>query len=195
MQEYKTAGQQQAEPTSTTAPRFDPRRIYTILVLAPLLYAVIRYLPPLAFSGVVILGGGLALFEFYRLCFGDRGHFWLIGIGLTGFTALILGTHWPGLIVPTLLAILVCTISVPLLSPSPLEQSLRDGAMTVFGVLYLGLTLGMCDVVNDRKICTHLSLGNRECVLCILEILTFLKIFQPNDVNFMCNPWKFHENL
>ena len=57
MQEYKTAGQQQAEPTSTAAPRFDPRRIYTILVLAPLLYAVIRYLPPLAFSGVVILGG------------------------------------------------------------------------------------------------------------------------------------------
>lgn len=148
MQEYKTACQQQTEPTSTAAPRFDPRRIYTILVLAPLLYAVIRYLPPLAFSGVVILGGGLALFEFYRLCFGDRGHFWLIGIGLTGFTALILGTHWPGLIVPTLLAILVCTMSVPLLSPSPLEQSLRDGAMTVFGVLYLGLTLGMLSMTR-----------------------------------------------
>lgn len=142
MQEYKATGQQQAEPTPVTASRFDPRRIYTILVLAPLLYAVIRYSPPLAFSGVVVLAGGLALFEFYRLCFGARSHSWLIGIGLTGFAALILGTHRPDIIVPTLLATLVCIISVPLLSRSPLEQSLRDGAMTLFGVLYLGLTLG-----------------------------------------------------
>ena len=142
MQEYKTAGQQQAEPTPVTASRFDPRRIYTILVVAPLLYAAIRYLPPLAFSGIVVLAGGLALFEFYRLCFGDRSHSWLIGIGLTGFAALILGTHRSDIIVPTLLATLVCIISVPLLSRSPLEQSLRDGAMTLFGVLYLGLTLG-----------------------------------------------------
>jgi phosphatidate cytidylyltransferase len=129
MQEYKATGQQQAEPTPVTASRFDPRRIYTILVLAPLLYAVIRYSPPLAFSGVVVLAGGLALFEFYRLCFGARSHSWLIGIGLTGFAALILGTHRSDII-------------VPLLRRSPLEQSLRDGAMTLFGVLYLGLTLG-----------------------------------------------------
>jgi phosphatidate cytidylyltransferase len=142
MQEYKTTGQQQAEPVPTTASRFDPRRIYTILVLAPLVYAVIRYLPPLAFSGVVALAGGLALFEFYRMCFGDRSHSWLIGIGLTGFAALILGTHRPDILVPTLLATLIGIISVPLLSRTPLEQSLRDGAMTLFGVLYLGLTLG-----------------------------------------------------
>ena len=142
MQEYKTVGQSQAEPAPTAASRFDPRRIYTILVLAPLVYAIIRYLPPLAFSGVLVLAGAIALFEFYRLCFSDRSHSWLIGIGLTGFAALILGTHWPDIIVPTLLATLVCIISVPLLSRSPLEQSLRDGAMTLFGVLYLGLTLG-----------------------------------------------------
>ena len=142
MQEYKTDGQQQTEPTPVTGSRFDPRRIYTILVLAPLLYAIIRYTPPLIFSGVVVLAGGLALFEFYRLCFGYRSHSWLIGIGLTGFAALILGTHRPDIIVPTLLATLVGIISVPLLSRSPLEQSLRDGAMTLFGVLYLGLTLG-----------------------------------------------------
>jgi phosphatidate cytidylyltransferase len=148
MQEYKTAGQQQAEPTLTAVSRFDPRRIYTILVLAPLLYAIIRYLPPLAFSGVVVLGGSLALFEFYRLCFGDRSHSWLIGIGLTGFAALILGTHWPGIIVPTLLATLICAISIPLFHRAPLEQSLRDSAMTVFGVLYLGLPLGMLSITR-----------------------------------------------
>jgi phosphatidate cytidylyltransferase len=142
MQESKAADQQPAEPMPAAASRFDPRRIYTVLVLAPLLYAVIRYLPPLAFSGVVVLAGSLALFEFYRLCFSDRNHSWLIGIGLTGFAAMILGTHRPDIIVPTLLATLLGIITVPLLSRSPLEQSLRDGAMTLFGVLYLGLTLG-----------------------------------------------------
>jgi phosphatidate cytidylyltransferase len=141
MQEYKTAGQQQAEPAPNAAPRFDPRRIYTILVLAPLLYAVIRYLPPFAFSGVVVLAGGLALFEFYRLCFSDRSHSWLIGVGLTGFALLILGTHQPDIIVPALLATLGGIMSVPLFSRAPLEQSLRNSAMTLFGVLYLGLTL------------------------------------------------------
>ena len=55
MQDYKIVGQQQVEPAPEVARRFDPRRIYTILVLAPLLYAIIRYLPPLAFSGVVAL--------------------------------------------------------------------------------------------------------------------------------------------
>ena len=141
MQEYKTTGQQQAEPVPTAAARFDPRRIYTILVLAPLVYGVIRYLPPLAFSSIVVLAGGLALFEFYRMCFGDRSHSLLIGIGLTGFAALILGTHRPDIVVPALLATLIGIISVPLFSRTPLEQSLKNVALTVFGVLYLGLTL------------------------------------------------------
>jgi phosphatidate cytidylyltransferase len=96
----------------------------------------------------VALAGALALFEFYRLCFNDRSHTWLIGIGLVGFTGLIFGTHWPGIIVPTLLVTLVCVTSVPLLGRSPLEQSLRDGAMTLFGVLYLGLTLGMLSMTR-----------------------------------------------
>ena len=142
MQEYKTTGQQQAEPVPAAASRFDPRRIYTILVLAPLVYAVIRYLPPLAFSGAVMLAGGLALFEFYRMCFGGRSHSLLIGIGLTGFAALILVIHRPDILVPILLATLIGIISVPLLSRVSLEQSLRDSAVTLFGVLYLGLTLG-----------------------------------------------------
>jgi phosphatidate cytidylyltransferase len=142
MQEYKTTGQHQVEPVPTATPRFDPRRIYTILVLAPLVYGVIRYLPPLAFSGVVVLAGGLALFEFYRMCFSGRSQSVLIGIGLAGFAALILGTHRPEILVPILLGTLIGIISVPLLSRNSLEQSLRDSAVTLFGVLYLGLTLG-----------------------------------------------------
>lgn len=142
MQKEDAAGQRTAEPAPVAASRFDPRRIYTVLVLAPLLYAVIRYLPPFAFSGVVVLAGALALFEFYRLCLSSRSHFWLMGIGLAGFSAVILGAHRPEIIVPSLLVTLIGIISVPLFSRTPLEQSLRDGAMALFGVLYLGLTLG-----------------------------------------------------
>jgi phosphatidate cytidylyltransferase len=141
MQGYKNTGQQQTPPIPVVAPRFDSRRIYTILVLAPLVYAVIRYLPPLAFSGMVVLAGALALYEFYRLCFSNRSRSWLTAIGLTGFAGLILGTHWPNSIGPTLLTTLLCVISVPVVSRAPLEQGLKDGAMTSFGVLYLGLTL------------------------------------------------------
>lgn len=148
MQDYKIVGQQQVEPAPEVARRFDPRRIYTILVLAPLLYAIIRYLPPLAFSGVVALVGGLALFEFCRMCFGDRSHSSLIGIGLAGFAALILGTHRPDIIIPALLATLVGIMTVPLLRRAPLEQSLKDGALTLFGILYLGLTLGMLSITR-----------------------------------------------
>ncbi|MCX5723165.1 MAG: phosphatidate cytidylyltransferase [Nitrospirae bacterium] len=142
MQQQNSTGPQPAAATPAVTARFDPRRIYTVLILAPLLYAVIRYLPPLVFSGVVVLAGALALFEFYRLCFHDRSQPWLIGIGLAGFAAVIFGTHRPDLIVPSLLVTLIAIISVPLFSRAPLEQSLRDGAMTLFGVLYLGLTLG-----------------------------------------------------
>lgn len=138
MQDAQTAGQ---EPTAPTA-AFDPRRIYTVLVLAPLLYAVIRYLPPLVFSCLVVLAGALALVEFYRLCFGDRTEPWLAGIGLLGFAAVIFGAHRPEILVPSLLATLVGIISVPLFSRAPLEESLKNGALTLFGVLYLGLTLG-----------------------------------------------------
>lgn len=141
MQDAKTAGQKPATHTPAAAGRFDPRRIYTVLVLAPLLYAVIRYLPPLVFSCVVILAGALALFEFYGLCFRDRTQSWLIGIGLTGFAAVVLATHKPDILVPSLLVTLGGIISVPLFSRAPLEQSLKDGAMTLVGVLYLGLTL------------------------------------------------------
>lgn len=142
MQQQNSTSPHPAAATPAVTARFDPRRIYTVLILAPLLYAVIRYLPPLVFSGVVVLAGALALFEFYRLCFHDRSQPWLIGIGLAGFAAVIFGTHRPDLIVPSLLVTLIAIISVPLFSRAPLEQSLRDGAMTLFGVLYLGLTLG-----------------------------------------------------
>ncbi len=125
----------------TPSPRFDLRRIYTALILVPLLYAVTGHSPAPAFSFLVLLAGGLALVEFYRLCFHEGGNGWLTGIGLVGFTALILGQHLPDIIIPGLLVTVVGILSVPLIRPTSLDQHVRNGAVTMFGVVYIGLTL------------------------------------------------------
>ena len=129
----------QAAPKATA--RFDPRRVYTVLVLVPLLYAAIRFLPASAFTGIVILAGGLALYELYRLCLPETYHPTTIGIGLVGSTALILSPHEPAIALPGLLAALLAILSVPLFVPVPLQDRLKESALAVTGMLYIGLTL------------------------------------------------------
>ena len=69
MLECGTTNQEPAKTVHKTRARFDPRRIYTVLLVVPLLYGAIRYLPPIAFTGVVALAGCVSLMELYRLCF------------------------------------------------------------------------------------------------------------------------------
>ena len=128
-------------PVRAVVPRFDLRRIYTVLVLAPLVFGVIRYLPPLAFTSLVLAGGAVALLEFYRLALSPAHDRPLIGMGLLGFATLILGPHQSTLMIPGLLAVLIGVLSVPLLFRLPLDQMLKNAAVTLLGVLYLGLTL------------------------------------------------------
>jgi phosphatidate cytidylyltransferase len=123
------------------SPRFDLRRVYTALILIPLLYAVIGLLPAPAFSLLVLFAGGLALVEFYRLCFEEGGDGWLMGIGLVGFAVLILGRHQPEIVFPGLLAAVVGILSVPLIRSASLDHHVRNSAVTMFGVVYVGLTL------------------------------------------------------
>lgn len=121
--------------------RFDPRRIYTALILVPLLYAIIGHLPAPAFTLLVLLTGGLALIEFYRLSFHDDGDKWLIGIGLTGFTAVICSPHRPEIVIPSLLATVVGILSIPLIRATSLDRHVSQSAVTLFGIAYIGLTL------------------------------------------------------
>lgn len=128
-------------PVQTVVPRFDVRRVYTVLVLAPLIYSAIHYLPPLVFTCLVLITGAVALLEFYRLGLSPPYGRALVAIGLFGFAAVIFGPHQSALLVPGLLAVLVGTLSVPLLFRLPLDQVLKNGAVTLLGVLYLGVTL------------------------------------------------------
>ncbi|BFU96309.1 MAG: Phosphatidate cytidylyltransferase [Nitrospira sp.] len=132
----------------TVARRFDARRVYTVLVLAPLLYAAIRYFPPFAFTGLVFTVGSIALLEFYRLGLMPPGERPYVGIGLLGFAALLLAPHYGEFLVPALLAAVIGTLSISLVLRLPLDHVLRNSAATLLGILYLGVTLSF--VIRTR---------------------------------------------
>ncbi|HSC55897.1 MAG TPA: phosphatidate cytidylyltransferase [Nitrospira sp.] len=141
MLECGTTNPEPSRTVQKAAARFDPRRIYTVLIVAPLLYAAIRYLPPIAFTSIVALAGGLSLYELYRLCVPPSPQPLAMGIGLLGCVALIVAPHDPHLMQPSLLAALVAVLSIPLLVKTPLHESLKEAAITMSGLLYIGLTL------------------------------------------------------
>jgi len=135
-----TARMSQSAPTAVR--RFDPRRVYTVLLLVPLLYAAVRYLPPIWFSGLIALAGGIALLEFYRLCLSpSRHHLFYVAIGLSGFCLVQSLPFYPTLVVPGLLLTVVALLSLPLLVRSPIADAVKQSAVTLLGLLYLGLTL------------------------------------------------------
>jgi phosphatidate cytidylyltransferase len=141
MLECGTTNREPAETVHKTAARFDPRRIYTVLLIVPLLYGAIRYLPPLAFTGLVLLAGCLSLVELYRLYFQAASPALAVSIGLLGCAALIVGPHEPTLVPIALLAAVVAVLSIPLVAELPGLERLRDGAIVLTGMLYIGLTL------------------------------------------------------
>ena len=131
--------------------RFDARRIYVALVFIPLLYGLIRYLPPQAFFAVVVATAILCLWEFYRLHFGHEHAVLepLLGAGLT--MLLLVNIQWPELI-PTQalwLLFLLIVLTSRLVSKRELRQCLSDSGMLLLGVLYVGLTLGHLPLIRS----------------------------------------------
>jgi phosphatidate cytidylyltransferase len=129
--------------TTLAAPgrRFDVRRVYTVLLAAPVLYGVIRYLPAWALTLLLVAGGALALMEFYRMSFAGRRNGLLVGIGLTATALLIAHVHLPiGL--STILVVAVLALLLAMILPSSsADHRLQDSSVTLFGILYLGITL------------------------------------------------------
>jgi len=140
MLECETTNPEPAHTVQKAAARFDARRVYTVLLVAPLLYAAICYLPPIAFTCIAAVAGALSLSELYRLCL-PSAHSLTLGVGIVGCIALIVGPHYPNMVEPSLLVALVAILSIPLLMKMPLHDSLREGAITMTGLLYIGLTL------------------------------------------------------
>lgn len=141
MLECGTTNTEPVQNVQRTTARFDPRRIYTVLFVIPLLYLAIRFLPPIAFTGIVAAIGVAALYEFYVLCFRETRQSLNVAVGMMGCVALIASPFAPSLMTPGLLVGLIAVFSIPLLADMPLRDCLKHGSFTVTGLLYIGLTL------------------------------------------------------
>ena len=122
----------------------DSQRVYAALVFLPLFYFLVRYLPPIALIALVVAAAFLALAEFYRFHFRDASASIAMGLGLGSAGLLLASLQWPGLVPEraVFLVILVALLTSSLFSSRGLKRSLVDSAVLVFGVLYVGLTLG-----------------------------------------------------
>lgn len=135
-------------PPSTGTRRFDLRRVYTAVLLIPGVYVIICHLPPWALTLLLLVGGGLALLELYRICFQPRPNHALVGTGLA-LSALVLARHHLSVDLTDLLTVGILALPAALLlSPGPAERRMKDAAITAFGVLYVGLALSI--VVSTR---------------------------------------------
>ncbi len=138
--------------TTLPAPgrRFDLRRVYTAAILAPVIYAVIRYLPPWGLTLLLIAGGFIALLELYRISFESRPNTVLIGVGLASSALILARLHLPFALVDLLVVSTVALLVALLFSSTPIEHRLKDTTITLFGVLYVGLTLST--LVSTRSL-------------------------------------------
>lgn len=127
-----------------TSKRWDSRRLYAAMVFIPLFYLLVRYLPPIAFFGLVVGASWLALVELYRLHFQPRLATMAIMLGLVMTTLVLSHLQWPETVPlhPVLLLTLAGTLLFHLLSKHDLSRSLVDVSVLIFGTLYIGFALG-----------------------------------------------------
>jgi len=121
--------------------RFDARRVYTAALLIPAVYAIIRYLPSWAFTLLIAGGGSMALYELYRMTFGERNNHYLIGLGLVTTAAIIGRTHLNLPLTDIVMASTLATVVAMLFLSTPLDDRFKDLTVTIFGMLYIGMTL------------------------------------------------------
>jgi phosphatidate cytidylyltransferase len=124
--------------------RWDRRRIYVALVFIPLFYMLVRYLPPIAFFGLVVGASWLALVELYGLHFRSRPATLAIATGVVMTTFVLSHLQWPGALPlgPLLLFVMTAILLFYLVSKQDLSRSLVDVSVLIFGTLYIGFTLG-----------------------------------------------------
>ncbi len=121
----------------------DRRRVYSALVFFPCFYVLVRYLPPMAFSGFVAAGVFLAQYEYYRFHFPER---WSppMGLGLGLGLLVTAGFALPGLLSDTanISFIVAAVLLSQLLAGREIKSGFLDTAVVAFGVFYIAWLLG-----------------------------------------------------
>lgn len=154
-----------AATAAAPARRFDPRRVYTAAILAPAVYVIVRYLPAWSLALLLIAAGTLALLELYRISFHERRNLALVVIGLAATALVIARAYTPLSLADVLMLTLPALVGAMVLSPAPLEHRFKDTAVALFGLLYVGLTLGT--LVSTR------SLPSGEFLVLFVALVTW----------------------
>ena len=119
------------------------KRVISAVIILPLFYLLVRYLPPLAFFIVVLFGILLGQLEFYRLSYptGKRG---LILFGLLCGGVIAVHFYEPGLFLDReVLTVLVGAVLLyQLAMQKNLAATLTDAAVSLLGIFYVGWLLG-----------------------------------------------------
>lgn len=123
--------------------RWDRRRLYAALVFIPLFYVLVRYLPPIAFFGLVVGAAWLALIELYRLHFPKQATLEIV-IGVAMTTIVLSHLQWPDALPsrPLFVFVIAAILFFYLVSRHDFSRSLADVSVLIFGTLYIGFTLG-----------------------------------------------------
>jgi phosphatidate cytidylyltransferase len=144
--------------------RFDLRRLYTAAALIPAVYIIIVHLAPWALTLLLIAVGSLALIELYRLSFQSRLNHVLVGVGSATFVLTLARSH-VSLTLPELLLGGAFTIAVTASFVTTSGHRWNDALITMFGVLYVGVTLST--IVSTR------SLPTGEFLVLFLAVVTW----------------------
>ena len=122
---------------------FDPKRVYAALVLLPLLYVLTRHLPPLAFFVLIALTVLLAQWEFLGLFIEKRYLSQHALIGFPGAVLLLIAMQWPTVLSFSLaLSMILAGLLCYQVSLAPSESRHLSMFILLFGILYIGYTLG-----------------------------------------------------
>ena len=128
-------------PSSTL--RLDPKRVYSALVLLPLLYVLTRHLPPVAFFIFVTATILLAQWEFLALFIEKSRLPPHALVCFTGTVLLLIAMQWPSALDFSLaLSITLFGLLCYQVGFAPPETRHLSMFILLFGILYIGFTLG-----------------------------------------------------
>ena len=136
----------------SSALRLDPKRVYSALVLLPLLYVLTRHLPPPAFFILVMATVLLAQWEFLTL-FIEKRHLPSHALaGFTGTALLLVAMQWPAVIdFSPALAITLLGLLCYQVGFAPAGTRHLSMFILLFGILYLGYTLGHFLLLRNQQ--------------------------------------------
>ena len=122
---------------------FDPKRVYSALVLLPLLYVLTLHLPPVAFFVFITAIVLLAQWEFLALFF-EKPHLPQHAlVGFPGAVLLLIAMQWPAVLgFSPALSIIFVSLLCYQVSFAPSGSRHLSMFVILFGILYVGYTLG-----------------------------------------------------